>query len=172
MTSSFAAVGYGSPPVGRPFTEDDWTDPTDKVSAYVKSKTLAERAAWDFIDDEGGGLELAVINPVGILGPALSSDLSTSIELVVGLMKGAMPGMPKLSFGIVDMRDVASAHLLAMTNPAAAGGRFLAIAGPPMSMPEVAEVIRSKMPDAASNAPACAIVQELRRNSPIWRVAM
>ena len=114
---------------------------------------MAERAAWDFIETEGGALELSVINPVGILGPALGSDLSSSIELVVGLMRGAMPGMPKLSFGIVDVRDVASAHLLAMTNPAAKGERFLAIAGPPMTMAEVAAVLRSKMPEASSRVP-------------------
>jgi dihydroflavonol-4-reductase len=153
LTSSFAAIGYSTPPANRPFTEDDWTNPADNVTAYVKSKTLAERAAWDFIAREGNGLELAVINPVGILGPALSDDLSSSIELVVGLMRGAMPGMPKLSFGIVDVRDVASAHLLAMTNPKAAGERFLAIAGPPMSMAEVAAVLRAEMPEASAKVP-------------------
>jgi nucleoside-diphosphate-sugar epimerase len=153
LTSSFAAVGYSTPPIARPFTEEDWTDPTDNVTAYVKSKTLAERAAWDFIDKDGGSLELAVINPVGILGPALGTDLSSSVELVVGLMKGAMPGMPKLSFGIVDVRDVASAHLLAMKSPKAAGERFLAIAGPPMTMAEVAAVLRAEMPEASAKVP-------------------
>jgi nucleoside-diphosphate-sugar epimerase len=153
LTSSFAAVGYSAPPASGVFTEENWTDPTDRVTPYVKSKTLAERAAWQFIDTEGGGLELAVINPVGILGPALSSDLSSSVELVVGLMKGAMPGMPKLSFGIVDVRDVASAHLLAMTNPKAAGQRFLTIAGAPMTMAEVAAVLRTAMPDASTRVP-------------------
>ncbi len=153
LTSSFAAIGYGTPPVGRPFTEEDWTDPTDDVTAYVRSKTLAERAAWDFIASEGGGLELAVINPVGILGPALGKDISSSIELVVGLMNGAMPGMPKLSFGIVDVRDVADAHIRAMTNPAAKGERFLVIAGGPMTLAEVAAVLRTRMPDAAAKVP-------------------
>jgi nucleoside-diphosphate-sugar epimerase len=153
LTSSFAAIGYSAPPPGGVFTEADWTNPNDDVTAYVKSKTLAERAAWDFIETEGGALELSVINPVGILGPALSSDLSTSIELVVGLMKGAMPGMPKLSFGIVDVRDVASAHLLAMTTPAAKGERFLAIAGAPMTMAGVAGVLRAKMPEASAKVP-------------------
>jgi nucleoside-diphosphate-sugar epimerase len=153
LTSSFAAIGYSETPSSGIFTEADWTDPTDDVTAYVKSKTLAERAAWDFIENEGGALELAVINPVGILGPALGSDLSSSVELVVGLMKGAMPGMPKLAFGIVDVRDVANAHLLAMTNPAANGQRFLAIAGPPMTMAEVAEVLRTRLPDVSSRVP-------------------
>ena len=97
MTSSFAAIGYGLPPMDRPFTEEDWTDPDgDGVSAYAKSKTLAERAAWEFVEREGDGLELSVVNPVGVFGPVLGSDFSTSIELVKRLLDGAMPGIPGL----------------------------------------------------------------------------
>ena len=93
MTSSFAAIGYGHPPRDTPFTEEDWTNPDgDGVSAYVKSKTLAERAAWDFIDARGRRLELAVVNPVGVIGPVLGADFSTSIQLVKRLLDGAMPG--------------------------------------------------------------------------------
>jgi dihydroflavonol-4-reductase len=92
LTSSFAAVGYGQNPSDQPFSEDNWTDPTSKVSAYVKSKTLAERAAWDFVGREGGALELSVVNPVGVFGPVLGPDYSTSIHLVQRLMDGAMPG--------------------------------------------------------------------------------
>lgn len=153
LTSSFAAIGYSTPPVGRPFDETDWTNPNDNVTPYVKSKTLAERAAWDFIEKEGGGLELAVINPVGILGPALNKDVSTSVALAIQLLNGQMPGLPQISFGIVDVRDVASAHLLAMTNPKAAGERFLAIAGPAMSIPAVAQLLRDKLGDAAKHVP-------------------
>jgi nucleoside-diphosphate-sugar epimerase len=153
LTSSFAAIGYSTPPIGRPFDETDWTNPDDNVTAYVKSKTLAERAAWDFIQTEGGGLELAVVNPVGILGPALSKDVSTSIQFASRLMDGDMPGIPQVAFGIVDVRDVAGIHLLAMKNPKAAGERFLAIAGPAMYMPEVAQVLRERMGDAASKVP-------------------
>jgi nucleoside-diphosphate-sugar epimerase len=153
LTSSFAAIGYSAPPVGRPFDETDWTNPNDDVTPYVKSKTLAERAAWDFIATEGGGLELAVINPVGILGPALSKDVSTSIQLASRLMDGDMPGIPQIAFGIVDVRDVAGIHLLAMTSPKAAGERFLAIAGPAMFMPEVAQVLRDRMGAAAKKVP-------------------
>ena len=119
LTSSFAAIGYGTPAKDTPYTEADWTDPTGRVSAYVKSKTLAERAAWDFIDREGGDLELAVVNPVGILGPVLGRNLSTSIELVRRLLSGSLPGLPKTSFGLVDVRDVADLHLRAMVDPAA-----------------------------------------------------
>lgn len=153
LTSSFAAIGYSAPPLGRAFTEEDWTDPTDNVTAYVKSKTIAERAAWDFIATEGEGLELAVINPVGILGPVLGADVSTSVQLAVTLMKGAMPGIPQLSFGIVDVRDVADLHLRAMTSPAASGQRFLAIAGDVMTMPQMAAVLRERMGEAASRVP-------------------
>ena len=105
--------------------------PDDAASAYVKSKTLAERAAWDFVAREGGALELAVVNPVGVLGPVLGPDLSTSIQLVKQSLDGAMPGTPRLYFDIVDVRDVADLHLRAMTDPAAKGERFLAVADGP-----------------------------------------
>src|ERR1700733_11123729 len=127
LTSSFAAVGYGHPPSDRPFSEKDWTDPNGPdVGPYVKSKTLAERAAWDFIAREGGSLELSVVNPVGVFGPVLGPDFSPSIQIVQRLMDGAVPGCPRLSFGVVDVRDVADLHLRAMTDPAAQGERFLA----------------------------------------------
>ncbi|TPN45477.1 MULTISPECIES: aldehyde reductase [unclassified Mesorhizobium] len=151
LTSSFAAIGYGKmPPDGRPFTEESWTDPTGKVSAYVKSKTLAERAAWDFIAAEGGGLELAVVNPVGIFGPVLGADHSTSTEFVQRMMNGAMPGLPRLSFGIVDARDVADLHVRAMTNPAARGERFLAVSGDFMTVREIAQTLKTRLGGAAS----------------------
>jgi dihydroflavonol-4-reductase len=107
LTSSFAAIGYGHANLGRPFNETDWTDPARAASAYVKSKTIAERAAWDFIAREGGGMELAVINPVAVMGPVLGPDYSSSIALIQQLLRGALPGLPQLWFGIVDVRDVA-----------------------------------------------------------------
>jgi nucleoside-diphosphate-sugar epimerase len=154
MTSSFAAIGYGTTPRDRPFTEEDWSNPDgDGVSAYAKSKTLAERAAWDFIGREGGGLELSVVNPVGVFGPALGSDISTSLQLVKRLLDGAMPGLPRVSFGIVDVRDVADMHRRAMTEPAAAGERFLAVAGEFMTVAEIAAVLRERMGDDAKKVP-------------------
>ncbi len=154
LTSSFAAIGYGIKSSDRPFSEEDWTDPdAPNVGAYVKSKTHAERAAWDFIAAEGGGLELSVVNPVAVLGPVLGPDLSTSIQLVKRLMDGALPGAPQLSFGVVDVRDVADLHVRAMTDPAASGERFLAIAGEPMTIHEVAEVLKARMGDAAARVP-------------------
>ncbi|QND55351.1 SDR family oxidoreductase [Mesorhizobium huakuii] len=149
LTSSFAAIGYGKMPPG-PFTEESWTDPKGKVSAYVKSKTLAERAAWDFIAAEGGRLELAVVNPVGIFGPVLGSDHSTSTEFVQRMMNGAMPGLPRLSFGVVDARDVADLHVRAMTDPAAKGERFLAVSGDFMTVREIAQTVKTRLGDAAA----------------------
>ncbi len=165
LTSSFAAIGYGQKPRTAPFNETDWTDPSgEDVLPYVKSKTLAERAAWDFIAKEGGGLELSVVNPVGVFGPVLGRDYSTSIFLVQRMMDGAMPGCPKLYFGVVDVRDVASLHLLAMTNPAAKGERFLAIAGDFMSMLDIAKVLKARMGAAAKRVPA--------RELPNWLVRL
>jgi nucleoside-diphosphate-sugar epimerase len=150
LTSSFAAIGYGHRPQDAPFNETDWTDPTGAdTSAYVKSKTLAERAAWDFIAREGGSLELSVINPVGVFGPVLGPDYSTSILLVQRLMDGAVPGCPQLYFGAVDVRDVADLHIRAMTHPAAKGERFLAVSGDFMSMVEIARLLKSRMGAAA-----------------------
>jgi nucleoside-diphosphate-sugar epimerase len=155
LTSSFAAIGYGHAPRTKPFDETDWTNPTgDDVRPYVKSKTLAERAAWDFLAKEGGPLELSVVNPVGVFGPVLGRDYSTSILIVQRLMDGAMPGCPKLYFGVVDVRDVADLHLRAMTNPAAKGERFLAVAGDFMSMLDIAKVLKSRMGAAGKRVPA------------------
>ena len=153
LTSSFAAIGYGHAPQTAPFDETSWTELSADLSAYVKSKTLAERAAWDFVGKEGRGLELSVINPVGIFGPVLGADYSTSIHIIRRLMEGAIPGCPRLYFGMVDVRDVADLHLRAMTNPAAKGERFLAVAGECISMFEVAKVLRRRMSAAAKRVP-------------------
>jgi len=154
LTSSFAAIGYGKPAQAAPFDETSWTDPAgEDVRPYVKSKTLAERAAWDFLAKEGGALELAVINPVGIFGPVLGPDYATSILIVQRLMDGAVPGCPKIFFGAVDVRDVAELHLLAMTNPAAKGERFLAIAGDFMSMRQIALLLKQRLGAVARRVP-------------------
>jgi nucleoside-diphosphate-sugar epimerase len=163
LTSSFAAIGYGRKPRETPFDETSWTDPDgDGVLPYAKSKTLAERAAWDFIADEGSDLELSVINPVGVFGPVLGPDYSTSILLVQRLMDGAMPGCPQLSFGIVDVRDVADLHFRAMTHPAAKGERFLAIAGDFLSIRDIARVLKGRMGASARRVPT--------RQLPNWLV--
>jgi nucleoside-diphosphate-sugar epimerase len=165
QTSSFAAIGYGYKDRKAVFTEADWTDTSGSdVQAYAKSKTLAERAAWEFISREGGGLELSVINPVGVFGPVLGPDYSTSILMVQRLMDGAVPGCPRLYFGVVDVRDVADLHVRAMTNPAANGERFLAVSGNFMTMAEIARVLKSRMGAAAKRVPT--------RQLPDWLVRL
>lgn len=154
LTSSFAAIGYGHEPRETPFDETDWTDLSGPVPAYVKSKTLAERAAWDFIDREGGELELSVVNPVAVFGPVLGPDLSTSIGLVQRMMDGRMPACPRLSVGVVDVRDVAALHVRAMIDPAAKGERFLAIAGDCMALLDIAKVLRRRLGASARKVPA------------------
>jgi nucleoside-diphosphate-sugar epimerase len=154
LTSSFAAIGYGHAEQTAPFDETNWTELNGPgLSAYVKSKTIAERAAWDFIAGDGGGLELSVVNPVGVLGPVLGADFSTSILLVQRLMNGALPGAPRLYFGIVDVRDVADLHIRAMIDPAAKGERFLAIAGDVLSIREIAVILKARMGAAAGRVP-------------------
>ncbi len=134
------------------------------MSAYAKSKTLAERAAWDFIERDGAGLELAVVNPVGVFGPVLGQDFSTSIQLVKRLLDGALPGIPRVGFGIVDVRDVADLHVRAMKDPGAAGERFLAVAGAFMPVSEIAAVLRERMGEDAKKVPT--------RMLPNWLVRL
>jgi nucleoside-diphosphate-sugar epimerase len=153
LTSSFAAIGYGHEVQKTPFNETNWTNLNGDVIAYAKSKTLAERAAWDFMAKEGGNLELSAINPVAVFGPVLGPDYSASILLVQRLMDRAMPGCPRLCFGLVDVRDVADLHLLAMTNPAAKGERFLALAGDFMWMADIAKVLKNRLGQPAKRVP-------------------
>jgi nucleoside-diphosphate-sugar epimerase len=165
LTSSFAAIGYGLPDQEQPFDETNWTNVEGKgLTAYTKSKTLAERAAWELIAREGRGLELAVVNPVAVCGPVLGRDYATSILIVEKMMDGAMPGCPRLWFGLVDVRDVADLHLRAMTHPAAKGERFLAVAGEFVSMVEIARVLKARMGAAARRVPT--------RELPDWIVRL
>ena len=152
ITSSFGAVGYSHTETDQLITEDSWTNPNEKgLSAYIKSKTLAEKAAWDFITREGGALELSVVNPVGIFGPTLSANLSGGLEIIKKLLDGSMKAVPQINFGIVDVRDVADLHLRAMTNPNANGQRFLALAGDVLSFHEMVLILKNKMGDEAKN---------------------
>jgi len=150
LTSSFAAIGYGHPRQDTPFDEKTWTN-VDKpgTTAYVKSKTLAERAAWDFIQKEGGSLELSVVNPTGVFGPVLGADYSTSTDLIRRMLDGQMPGCPKMRFGVVDVRDVVDLHIRAMTDPAAKGERFLCVAGDFLPVSGIAQALKDRMGAAA-----------------------
>ncbi len=153
LTSSFAAIGYGHEPQTTPFNETNWTNIKVDTAAYVKSKALAERAAWDFIANEGGGLELSVVNPVAVFGPVLGPAFSPSVLLLRRLMDGSVPACPRLYFGVVDVRDVADLHIRAMTHPAAKGERFLAVAGDCMSILDIAKVLRQRMGASARKVP-------------------
>jgi dihydroflavonol-4-reductase len=152
LTSAFGAVGMGHKPQTRPWNETDWTNLKGKVEPYQVSKTLSERAAWDFIKREGGTLELSAVNPVAVLGPVLGADYSHSIRMIASMLNG-IPGCPKINTGFVDVRDVADLHLRCMTDPAAKGERFLAISGHSLWMIDVAKILRARMGKAAAKVP-------------------
>ncbi|HEX3397485.1 MAG TPA: aldehyde reductase [Steroidobacteraceae bacterium] len=165
LTSSFAAIGYGHAPQSTPFNETNWSNTTgNDVTAYVKSKTIAEREAWNFIAREGGDLELSVINPVAVFGPVLGPDYSTSVLLIERLMSGTVPGSPAISFGVVDVRDVADLHIRAMTLAAAKGERFLATAGDFMLIRDIAIVLKERLGEAGRKVPT--------RQLPNWLVRL
>jgi nucleoside-diphosphate-sugar epimerase len=154
LTSSFAAVGY-SPKPGSEYTEADWTDPdTPDLPAYPLSKTIAERAAWDFIEREGADTELVVVNPTFILGPTLTTQARSSLQLVKAMLDGHMPVVRRQRFGVADVRDVADAHIRAMATPEAAGKRFLVLAdGPTISFLEMAQLLRERLGSLAARVP-------------------
>lgn len=144
LTSSVAAVLYGRDR-SLTFDESEWSNvESSAIGAYEKSKTLAERAAWEFMDQlepgSGAGMELAVVNPGLVLGPVLSADYGTSGEVVKKLMDRDFPAIPNLNWAVVDVRDVAAAHLAAMTTPEAAGHRHILALGN-RSMRQLAEVL-------------------------------
>lgn len=174
LTSSFAAIGYGHGHPDTVFDETSWTNVDGPgVSAYAKSKTLAERAAWDFAENEGGELELAVVNPVAVLGPLLGPDASTSIELVKRLLDGSMPGTPKVAFGLVDVRDVADLHVRAMTAPEATGERFLAIGEDFRWLSEIGAWLREELPgDRARKIPRRELPNVLVRLASVFDGAL
>ncbi|ANN77448.1 SDR family oxidoreductase [Bordetella flabilis] len=164
LTSAFGAICAGHPQLDRPFDETDWSDLTgNNIWPYQKSKTLSERAAWDFIAREGGELELSAVNPTAVLGPVLGPDYSHSIRTVTTMLDGQW-GCPKVNCGFVDVRDVADLHVQAMTHPAARGERFLAIAGESLWLSEVAKVLRRRMGPAARKVPT--------RELPNWLVRL
>lgn len=155
FTSTCGAIYYGHPLRTEPFDETSWTRiEGGDMSLYVKSKTLAERAAWDFMKNEGGSLELSVVNPSGIFGPALGPDYSSSLDLIKRLLNGSMPACPDLWFGVVDVRDVADLHLRAMLAPEAKGERFIATQGGAVSMLAIAGMLRARLGERAKRVPS------------------
>ncbi|ASK28878.1 epimerase [Chryseobacterium sp. T16E-39] len=152
LTSAFGAVGFGTVKT-TPYTEEDWTVLNNTVFPYQKSKTISERAAWDFIENEGKGMELSVVNPTGVLGPVLADDFSHSIQNMKQMLNGDMKACPKIISGYVDVRDVADLHFKAMIMPEANGQRFIAVAGEGLSLIDIANVLRRKLGEKASKVP-------------------
>ena len=151
LTSSFAAVGY-SPKAVRDYTEADWTDPdTPGLPPYPRSKAIAERAAWDFMDTEGGDTQLVVVNPTFIAGPSVVRALRSSMTAFKAIIEGTMPALPRQRFGVVDVRDVADAHITAMATSAATGQRYLLLAdGPTITWLGLAQILRDHLGPAGS----------------------
>jgi dihydroflavonol-4-reductase len=156
MTSSMAACAYGwGDRRPNPVTEEHWSQDNGgaDMTPYIRSKLIAERAAWDYVGGEGKGLELTSINPALVLGPVMSGDFSASVEILTQLMSGKLPGTPRVGFVVVDVRDVAAAHVAAMTNPAAQGERFL-LGDRFIWFRDVAEILTREFPGHASKIPS------------------
>jgi nucleoside-diphosphate-sugar epimerase len=154
LTSSFAAAGY-TPKPGGEYTEADWTDPDmPGLPPYPLSKVIAERTAWDFIEHDGGDTELVVVNPTFILGPTLTAQARSSLQLTKAMLDGTMPVVRRQRFGVADVRDVADLHIRAMAAPKAAGKRYLALAdGPTITFLQMAQILRERLGPLAERVP-------------------
>ena len=151
VTSSVAAIGGGAA-ADASLSERDWSDlGHSKLTPYARSKTIAERAAWDLVGESGEQGRLATVNPGAILGPALSKDFSFSLQLIERLLKG-MPGLPQIGFSFVDVRDVADLQIRAMTMAEGGGERFIAVAQFAWAS-QVAEILRDNLGEDAAKVP-------------------
>lgn len=160
LTSSMAAIAYGHGKDSGIYDESDWTNlDNPEVLPYPRSKTVAERAARDWVAAEGGNMEFASVNPAAVFGPLLSDDLSTSIELVKQLLEGKVPMCPDIGFGIIDVRDVADLHYRALTAPGIGDERYVC-SGPFLKMIDVANILTANLGDKARKVPA--------RRMPDW----
>lgn len=161
LTSSMAAIDHGHRDYTRVFTERDWSDLSGpQINAYVESKTRAEREAWAIMAADGQRDRLAVINPAALLGPLLDDDPGTSASLVVRLLGGGMPAVPRLILQYVDVRDIAAVHVAAMEAPAA--GARLVVSEEALSLLQMAKLLREQFPRFAGQLP--------RREMPDWFV--
>jgi dihydroflavonol-4-reductase len=156
LTSSVAAVRNTGPDAnsdGREFTEQDWTDPDNPaLTPYTRSKTIAERAAWDYMRGQGAEERLVTVQPGAIIGPVLGEDRSYSLQAVDRMLTGRMPGLPRLGFSFIDVRDVAALHVAAMTAPDAAGERLIA-ASTFLWFSDVAAILREQLGADARKVP-------------------
>jgi len=154
LTSSSVAIFYGSGlPVGHLYSENDFTDETRSgLTPYIRSKTIAEKAAWQFVEATPGAPELAVINPAFVQGPALDADLSTSHDLFRLMARGLYPAAPRIRFPVTDVRDVAAAHAEAALRPDAAGKRYLIGEGQ-LRLYELGRILARELPDLRGKVP-------------------
>jgi nucleoside-diphosphate-sugar epimerase len=167
VTSSIAAIRLTKGAETRTLTEEDWTDPDSaELTPYVRSKTVAERAAWVLVQERGAENRLAVVNPGAIIGPVLHDDISYSVQSVERLLKG-LPGVPRLGFNFVDVRDVADLEIRAMTTPEAGGRRFIAVTKF-LWMSETGEILRERLGDQASKVPTRTIPDLLVRGMALF----
>ncbi len=165
LTSSASAIVYGRGARLTPATETDWTDETNRADSapYDRAKTIAERAAWAWRSAEGGAMELVSINPSFVLGPVLGADFSASLELIKKLLNGSVPALPRVGLTLVDVRDIAKLHLLAMTSPSAAGQRYIG-AGEFFWIRDIAKTLKRGLGEAARKVPT--------RSAPDWAVRL
>lgn len=171
LTSAFHAVGFGHGHIDHVFTEDDWSPLNGPgVDAYGRSKILAEKAAWDFVEQPGNTLELTTILPVAVMGPVMGEDVSGANHIVQTSLSGEMPGYPNMFVPIVDVRDVAAAHVAAMTAPGAAGERFLVGTGEPaIAMKEIGAILRRELGKKAAKVPTRTIPDVVVRLAALFR---
>lgn len=163
LTSSIAAASPEAIPDDRLLDERDWSDPAStRISPYARSKTVAEQAAWATVREKSAEARLATVCPGAIFGPVLGPDFSFSLQLITRLLKGEMPGLPRLGFNVVDVRDTADLHLRALNDPAAAGQRYIASAGF-MWIREIAAVMREGLGPQAAKAPTKEVASILVR---------
>jgi dihydroflavonol-4-reductase len=167
ITSSIAAVRLAKGAQAKVLDEEDWTDPDDSsLTPYVRSKTVAEQAAWELVKQRGEQDRLAVVNPGAIIGPALNDDVSYSLQAIQRLMDGG-PGVPRLGFSFVDVRDVADLEIRAMTSPEAGGQRFIAVTQF-MWMADAGQVLRDRLGERASKVPTRTVPDLLVRGMALF----
>jgi nucleoside-diphosphate-sugar epimerase len=155
VTSSVAAVRNGShaDTDERVLTEADWSDPeNERLTPYTRSKTIAELAAWEYMRAQGQEQRLVTVQPGAIIGPVLGDDRSYSLQAVERMLNGRMPGLPRLGFSFIDVRDVAALEVDAISAPEAAGQRLLA-AGSFLWLSDVAAILRDQLGEAAHKVP-------------------
>ncbi|MDG4668031.1 NAD-dependent epimerase/dehydratase family protein [Mycobacterium sp. 236(2023)] len=171
LTSAFHAVGFGHGRIDHVFTEDDWSPLNGPgVDVYGRSKILAEKAAWDFVAQPDTKIELVTILPVAVMGPVMGNEVSGANHIVQNSLSGRMPGYPNMFVPIVDVRDVAAAHVAAMTAPGAEGQRFLVGTGEPaIAMKKIGATLRAELGEKASKVPTRSIPDFVVRLTALFR---